>query len=384
MGSFCAFGLEVGDAKSEYTNVCPKRFSFECYQKRQRWKVLWSLRGFVELRLCRFTFPGVADTQNDTSTSQLKTNGTDSRGCLPFDFGVPVCDIHAIGLYDSIVGICALFVGRECVYVVEYKENFSCCIFDYTQRWVSGGEMNEEVKKLGRREKRRLARREQMLESAMHIVAQEGLDGLTIAKIAKSLDAAVGALYRYFPSKDDLIVALQKRALEEFQVSLYEELARAGVYFEGLEGSEVESRALARVFLAGEVYFLDAVKEPSRHRLIDAIMSSPQPLLPDEDALDAAKIIGKILEPIEESLGELLQLDREDILCKQKSFILWATVHGLDHFRKRDRILPEALHAQTLFHVSMRTLGIGWGLHGELIEGALSMLHSYRQHVGRD
>ena len=44
--------------------------------------------------------------------------------------------------------------------------------------------MNEEVKKLGRREKRRLARREQMLESAMHIVAQEGLDGLTIAKIA--------------------------------------------------------------------------------------------------------------------------------------------------------------------------------------------------------
>ena len=34
-------------------------------------------------------------------------------------------------------------------------------------------------------------------------------------RIAKRLDAAVGALYRYFPGKDALMVGLQQQALSE-------------------------------------------------------------------------------------------------------------------------------------------------------------------------
>ncbi|MEL6182651.1 MAG: TetR family transcriptional regulator, partial [Myxococcota bacterium] len=65
-----------------------------------------------------------------------------------------------------------------------------------------------------RRELKRKARREEMLHAAMSIVVNEGVSALTIARLARELDAAVGALYRYFESKQALITALQRQAID--------------------------------------------------------------------------------------------------------------------------------------------------------------------------
>ncbi|HEY1098892.1 MAG TPA: helix-turn-helix domain-containing protein, partial [Myxococcota bacterium] len=47
----------------------------------------------------------------------------------------------------------------------------------------------------------------------MRLVAEEGLDALTIQRIAGAIGASVGGLYRYYDGKDALLTALQQRAI---------------------------------------------------------------------------------------------------------------------------------------------------------------------------
>ena len=64
-----------------------------------------------------------------------------------------------------------------------------------------------------RRAERRASRREEVLVAAMRLVAEEGLDALTIQRIAGAIGASVGGLYRYYDGKDALLTALQQRAI---------------------------------------------------------------------------------------------------------------------------------------------------------------------------
>ncbi len=48
----------------------------------------------------------------------------------------------------------------------------------------------------------------EILESARRQLAREGASGLSLRAIARDLDMASSAIYRYFPSRDDLLTAL--------------------------------------------------------------------------------------------------------------------------------------------------------------------------------
>lgn len=53
--------------------------------------------------------------------------------------------------------------------------------------------------------------REDILRAARAVVAEEGFGGATQAKVAKRAGVATGTLYKHFPSKDALTVALYKK-----------------------------------------------------------------------------------------------------------------------------------------------------------------------------
>lgn len=48
--------------------------------------------------------------------------------------------------------------------------------------------------------------KEKILVISREIVAEEGLNSLSIRKLAARCDLAVGSIYNYFPSKDDLLI----------------------------------------------------------------------------------------------------------------------------------------------------------------------------------
>lgn len=67
---------------------------------------------------------------------------------------------------------------------------------------------------LDRRTRKRLERRDHLLDVASDLVADGGVSGVTFAALAERSDYAPASLYTYFPSHSALLAALQQRALE--------------------------------------------------------------------------------------------------------------------------------------------------------------------------
>lgn len=68
--------------------------------------------------------------------------------------------------------------------------------------------------KIEQRQRRKSARREEILDAALHVFAQKGFEGTTVVDVARQARVASGTVYLYFASKLDLFVALNARLLE--------------------------------------------------------------------------------------------------------------------------------------------------------------------------
>ena len=60
-------------------------------------------------------------------------------------------------------------------------------------------------------EERRAERSEQILEGARRCFAENGYEGATVAKLEREIGLSRGAIFNYFPSKEDLFVELAVR-----------------------------------------------------------------------------------------------------------------------------------------------------------------------------
>ena len=83
---------------------------------------------------------------------------------------------------------------------------------------------------LTKREAKRLARLDQLLSTAMEMIARDGLDTFSLHKLAAAVDLTVGALYRYFPSKGALVAALENRVIEDTGRVLNEAIERVDAF----------------------------------------------------------------------------------------------------------------------------------------------------------
>jgi AcrR family transcriptional regulator len=64
-------------------------------------------------------------------------------------------------------------------------------------------------------EDRRSARRQQIVDAARQCFLEEGFQATSMKDILSAAQLSAGAVYNYFPSKDDLIVAISQEALGE-------------------------------------------------------------------------------------------------------------------------------------------------------------------------
>jgi AcrR family transcriptional regulator len=78
----------------------------------------------------------------------------------------------------------------------------------------------------------RAARSEEILDAARRVFAERGFKGTTIADIAEAAGIALGTIYLYFPSKDDVFAALNRRFVE-----LITSAITANVQSDSLDGS---------------------------------------------------------------------------------------------------------------------------------------------------
>ncbi len=69
---------------------------------------------------------------------------------------------------------------------------------------------------LTRSERRRERTRQAMLDVGQEVIAERGLDRLTIASITEAGDVALGSFYNHFADRDDYLRALTEQALSDW------------------------------------------------------------------------------------------------------------------------------------------------------------------------
>ena len=113
-------------------------------------------------------------------------------------------------------------------------------------------------------------RKPQILQAAAQVFLNKGFAAARMEDIARQAELSVGNLYRYFPGKLDITLALMELFLEPSLQNSNDLLAKAGTCRQRLEGSflrVLEKQDPAMLTLYGEMYHL-ARSEPRVHAML--------------------------------------------------------------------------------------------------------------------
>lgn len=210
-----------------------------------------------------------------------------------------------------------------------------------------------------RTQRRREDRIETVLDRAMEIVDEAGFDGLTLKGLAESLGLVTTAIYRYFPSKDALSAALQRRAIAEVGAHF---VAASQSLEERARGAAPATAALAHLLGAAQLY-LELPRTHARSWMFIAILlGDPRPLLSDEEAGRTGPILGALLAQIE-ALFERAKTEGalEPGSARARMTSYWAALHGAHCLEKARRLDPSLPPAEEVGAHAARSLLLSWG-----------------------
>ena len=170
---------------------------------------------------------------------------------------------------------------------------------------------SEEPSLPDRRERTRIARRQQFLQAALDIVANEGIGPLTMQRVSDATDTSTGAVYRYFPTKNSLFAAMQAESIERLIASYSESLARLDSTIEAADIDD-RTRALTRVAFSPLWFISCSTTLPQEFRLLQMLMFDMREYVGIEEGLRVLPIGLVLLEAIGTALDEAADLGALD------------------------------------------------------------------------
>ncbi len=220
-----------------------------------------------------------------------------------------------------------------------------------------------------RRERTRQLKTETICAAAMKLIETRGLEGLTIGKLAKELDWAAGALYRYFPSKDALLAELQVRAVTEYAADRQATLEAARTA--GLEGAALlmlVAKHYQRWFLHRLGYF----------GLLSVAIAYPKPILPESEGL---RVMSEIMPTLQQIMGLFVEVESGGHLVagnpSDRTIVFWSVIQGAVQMYKISRFAPELLNNDRVLREAVRTLLIGWGADFEAADDGIKQAEQW-------
>ncbi|TNF28088.1 MAG: TetR/AcrR family transcriptional regulator [Deltaproteobacteria bacterium] len=203
----------------------------------------------------------------------------------------------------------------------------------------------------GPRAQRRQKNLARILDAAMDAIAVGGFDALSMNKLAASLDYTPGALYRYFPSKDALVLALVETVIEE----IGQDLAR-------LEDVPADA-PLARIVAGAEAWRGFSTRAPNRFGLVSMLLAAPQLIVTDEARVSSA--MGTLLVAVRPVAAAIEAAAQRGALAPgdaiERTLLLFASINGVLQLKKQAPRAPQFLDLDRLFTAMLRTLLLGWG-----------------------
>lgn len=203
------------------------------------------------------------------------------------------------------------------------------------------------------RARRRAHNRKRIQAVVLAQVAARGVDGITMASVAKAVDLTPAALYRYFPNKGAMMAAAVSDVLKR-QRQVLERLR-------GLAGATASDPVLL-VLAAVEQQIALAMDEPEAFALISILMAEPRQLVDDPmDAAHIPELVGVLtsLRGLLEQAADLGWLAEGD--AQDRALTLVFALNGVLQLQKLRRFRPDIDPAR-LARAAGRDLLMGWGV----------------------
>jgi AcrR family transcriptional regulator len=217
--------------------------------------------------------------------------------------------------------------------------------------------------------RKRQARKERILEVAMELLAAEGLERLTVVRLAEALDYTAGALYRYFPSKDALLAEMQRHAVVELGRELALGVSRTSELRTDLPAPLVRLVALSHAYV--ELFDI----RQSEMRLINVLLADPRRLIGDDEAVHTAPLLLNVFAGVDalfEAAAAAGVLRPGPV--RDRTMALWTSLQGASQLDKMRRFDPGGWNPSQVGQVIYRALLCGWGADPDAVDRAARLL----------
>ena len=225
---------------------------------------------------------------------------------------------------------------------------------------------DEPAPKGGRVARNRRRRSDVFLGAALRIVTEEGIEALTMARLAADVDTAIGAVYRYFPSKAHLLAAVQNQAIER----LHEDYERTYVpLVEAVNKKMPDHEALVPLVALGRWFVAAADVFPEEVRLLQMISARRSSALPPGGGEAVAPAIMRFLAPIAASISHATEVGVIRPGSELARTIMWLTAFGgVLEADDLEQYVPEILGGGRLARQLNVDLLVGWGADPATVE----------------
>lgn len=217
---------------------------------------------------------------------------------------------------------------------------------------------------LGRRERNRLARHRAFLDTALRIATDDGIHALTMQRLADEVDAAVGTVYTYFPSKGALVAEVQREAVDRITGSY---LLLRPLIEERVADADPSIAALAH--LVGFARFcIDSLDTlPQEQRLLQQLIYDADQLVPTEEGARVLPTVLRLLDLARErfalatEVGALRSDPATGADPLDRTIVLASALNGVLQVGKLARWDAELLDGARLARFLIDDLLAGWG-----------------------
>ncbi len=217
---------------------------------------------------------------------------------------------------------------------------------------------------------RRAENHRRILDAAMAMVIDGGLESLSVNQLAKRIDFTPGALYRYFDSKEALLSALTTELLD----ALREKLTKAADLVDPTDG-------VAQIYAICAAYRAFTRDAPHRFGMLSMMLAVPKTVFARDDiAKPTMDAMAGALDPLAQALS-VAAIDN----AAQRGITLFAGLQGVFSLHKQARRAPDAFDLDALAEEMIGTLLRGWGVSPEAIAGARAHVASFApisEHIG--
>jgi len=209
-----------------------------------------------------------------------------------------------------------------------------------------------------RRKRERDARVDWILDAALEIVASHGISSLTTPRLAKELGYTPAAFYRYFSSKDDLLLALETRTAARFYTEFFDALSVSRA-----KSSRLSPRAssLRDIVLLARTYKHLARLRPTEFRLVGMLVTGDRTWWKGPGV---TKLLSLVLPRVAEVIGYFAAAERTGALssgdASKRAMTAWLSIHAVLAADRLAAMHPDLFDLDALLDELLSTLLLGW------------------------